>query len=104
VPLQNRLVAVELKLSRIEEALWQARSNLKFANESYVAFPAGVAGRIRLHAARWDEFFESGIGLLAIKPQSCRVLIQAKIRSSIKGKVIQMYCVEKFWRTRLKGN
>src|SRR6185503_18728144 len=39
MPLHKRLMAVELKLHRVEEALHQATANLMFADESYVALP-----------------------------------------------------------------
>jgi hypothetical protein len=39
-PLHQRIVAVELKLRRISEALSQGLSNRTFATESYVALPA----------------------------------------------------------------
>jgi len=97
LPLQDRLVAVELKLSRVEEAMVQARSNLGFADESYVAFPAEQAKRIAANRDRWSTYFAAGVGLLAVTPKSCRVLIPAT-PSAAKQPAIQAYCVDKFWK------
>lgn len=55
LPLQKRLVAVELKLHRVDEALRQAMSNLGFADESYVASP--VTSRIRSRRKRSESPF-----------------------------------------------
>ena len=43
MPLHDRIVAVEMKLSGIADALDQALQNKAFAEESYVAFPTDVA-------------------------------------------------------------
>ena len=42
MPLHKRLVALELKLTRINDALHQAISNLEFANEAYVGIPLEI--------------------------------------------------------------
>jgi len=104
MPLQDRLVAVELKLSRIAEAMHQAMNNLGFAEESYVGLPAEVAHRVAASPSRWSDFFDAGIGLLSVTRQGCRVLVQARKSEGWTDKAVQLYCVEKFWRTHLKGN
>lgn len=106
MPLQDRLVAVELKLSRIAEAMHQAMSNLAFAEESYVGFPAAVARRVAASASRWSDFFHAGVGVLSVTRRGCNVLLPAREREtpdSTDG-VLQFYCVEKFWRTRARGS
>ena len=106
MPLQDRLVAVELKLSRVKEAMHQALSNLGFAEESYVGLPAKVARRMASDSSRWSGFFDAGIGLLSVTPRGCKPLVPARERKtpdSTDG-VLQFYCVEKFWRTRARGN
>jgi len=103
VPLQERMVAVELKLSRIEEAMRQAHANQGFADESYVAFPSDVARRVSANASRWSEFFSAGIGLISVSRCQCRVLVPAT-KAGTQDEAIQMYCVEKFWRTRPRGS
>ena len=104
VPLQERLVAIELKLSRVEEAMRQARSNLGFADESYVALPADVAHAVASRSSRYAQFFASGVGVLAVTRHRCEVVAPARGMGAWKDEVAQFYCVEKFWRTRIKGN
>jgi hypothetical protein len=104
LPLQDQLIALELKLSRIEEAMRQALNNLGFADESYVGFPREVAERIAANLSRWHVFFNAGIGLLGVDRQECKVLVAARKTSDYTDKAIQLYCVEKFWRTRAKDS
>jgi len=98
-PLHVRIVAVELKLARISEALAQAQSNYAFATESYVALPAKLAHRV-LHSSRVDDFRRAGIGLLAAYPSSCRRLLPPSPDQRMLDDVLQAHCVERFWRTR----
>ena len=104
MPIHERLVAVELKLSRIEEAMHQAMNNLGFADESYVALPAVVARRVASNPSRWSEFFDAGVGLLSVSRHRCDVLMQPHKAAGWPDPAIQLYCAEKFWRTRAKGN
>lgn len=104
VPLQHRLVAVELKLSRINEAMQQALNNLRFVEESYVGLPSEVAHRVVARASRWSDYFDAGIGLLSVGKRRCKILIPAQKADGWIDTAIQLYSVEKFWRTRLKGN
>jgi hypothetical protein len=99
MPLQNRLVAVELKLSRIEEALAQAKANLGFAEESYVAFPMPMARRIADDPSPWSSYFDDGIGLIGVLRHRCEVLLPYSTSSSRYDPAVRLYCVEKFWRT-----
>jgi len=99
LPLHKRLVAVELKLARTDDALAQAVNNLGFADESYVALPADRARRLRksqLHSA----FAERGIGLLAVGREDCRVVLKARPARRHANSPIQHYCVERFWTLR----
>ena len=73
LPLQRQLVAVELELSRIEEALRQAKSNLGFADESYVAVPWEVANRVKEKTTRSSLFLDAGVGLISVSEKCCRV-------------------------------
>ena len=56
MPLQKKLVALELKLSRVEEAMMQAVSNLGFADESYVGLPGQLARRVLSGKQRTPTF------------------------------------------------
>jgi hypothetical protein len=104
LPLQDQFIAVELKLSRIEEAIRQALNNLGFADESYVGFPSEVAERVAANLSRWHAFFNDGIGLLSVGRQECKVLVAARKAHDYADKALQLYCVEKFWRTRPKDS
>jgi hypothetical protein len=104
MPLQDRMVAVELKLSRIDEALRQALNNLGFADESYVALPADVAKRVAGRMSRWPKFVDAGVGLLSVTPRRSRVLVPARNVENWRNKAVQIYCVEKFWSSRVKGS
>lgn len=104
MPLQERLVAVELKLSRVDEAMRQALNNLGFAGESYVGLPAEVAQRVASKASRWSRFFNAGVGLISVTQHNCEVLVRARKTQKWTDQAVQLYCVEKFWRTRVKDN
>jgi hypothetical protein len=98
-PLHVRIVAVELKLSRISDVLAQAQSNYAFATESYVALPAKLAHRL-LRSSRAGDFRRAGIGLLAAYPSLCRRLLRPSPDPRMLNDVLQAHCVERFWRTR----
>jgi len=104
VPLQEKLVAVELKLARIDEAMNQARKNLGFADESYVGLPLPIARRVASSSSRWSSFFDEGIGLLGVSHHRCQVLVPAHVSQRWTDHAIQLYCVDKFWRGRVKGS
>ena len=102
LPLHKELVAVELKLSRIEDALCQAVNNLGFADESYVGLPVEVAKRL-MKGRKRGEFEKSGVGIVAISPSGCRVLMRSVSGLSKPDEVTQTHCVERFWQSYLKG-
>lgn len=104
MPLHKRLVAVELKLNRVEEAMSQARSNLSFADESYVALPKDLAYRVAASPARWRDYFDVGVGLLAVSARACSILKKPRHRAFPPDPVLQFYCVEKFWRSYSTGS
>lgn len=101
-PLQERIVAVEMKLGRIEEALSQARNNASFASESYVALPHSVADNILRSEARRARFESARIGLLAVTMESCRVVIAAEQVIEQENPAFSFHCVEKFWHSHSK--
>jgi len=92
-PLHRRLLAVELKLTRIAQGLRQAESYRAFFGEALVAFPANVALRVPRR---------EGIGVLAVGATGCRVLIPSVPmvwgESPAAWRIEQQ--VEKFWRER----
>jgi hypothetical protein len=99
VPLQKRIVAVELKLMRVSEALCQAASNRAFATESYVALPWEMAHRLS-KGPRVPDFDAAGVGILAVAHNTCRVMLPASARGIKTDLTLQMHCVERFWRSR----
>jgi hypothetical protein len=104
VPLHWRIVALELKLRRVEEALNQARSHLRFATHSYVGLPSELALRVAQSTRRRD-FLNLGVGIVAVSPTHCEVVVRSQGQSSAEqDKVLQMHCVERFWRTRVRDN
>ena len=103
LPLHKRIVAVELKLNRVEEALGQAITHLKIATESYVGLPAAVARRIS-QGSRRRNFEQHGIGLLAVHRSRCEVVLHAKAPENAVDTVFQAYCVERFWDAWVKGS
>lgn len=93
-PLHQRLVAVELKLKNITEALIQARSNKGFCSESYVGFPTEIANRI-VNGKRRIEFEEAGVGVISVTHEECKILLPANDRSPDTFR--ETHSVEKFW-------
>jgi hypothetical protein len=103
MPLHKRLVAVELKLTRIDDALHQAINNLGFADESYVALPTDVAARL-LNSKRKADFAEKGIGVLALENARCTMILRARKRRPSPERTTQTYSVERFWLPHVKGS
>lgn len=97
-PLHSRLVAVELKMTRIVEGLHQAYSNLSDFGESYAAFPKARAERILARRERWDKYWKNGVGLIAVD-SGCAVLIEAVPSTELIDWRVERH-VEKFWRER----
>lgn len=104
IPLHKRLMAVELKLHRVEEAMNQASANLMFADESYVALPDRLALRVYDRPRRWNEHFERGVGLIAVSARSCRIIRKSFHKLTKPDPILQFYSVEKFWRTFLTNS
>lgn len=100
MPLQDRIIAVELKLHKIDEAMKQAKANLGFAEESYVAFPMSLARRIAESSTKWAAYLDEGIGVIGVLPRRCEIIIPHTSSEQRLDPAIQLYCVDKFWRTR----
>lgn len=103
MPLHRRLVAVELKLSRVEEAMQQAMNNFAFSDESYVGFPSRLAERIVNHREKWMRFISSGVGLLSVEERKCSVLIRSSGGQFLHNPALQLLSVERFWNSHLKA-
>lgn len=99
-PLQKRLVAVEMKLFRVLEALEQAASHLSFATESYVALPANISENV-VRGNRLSDFKSAGVGLLSVGMKNCRMVLRSSPPATASiDSPLQMHCAERFWRTR----
>jgi len=103
MPLHKRLVAVELKLSRVDDALHQAINNLGFADESYVAMPTLIAKRVAGSKAA-ARFRGKGIGLLGVDRRSCKVVLKAVTHKAGDDAVVQEHAIERFWLAHLRDN
>lgn len=102
-PLHKRLIAVELKLTRVNDALNQAINNLGFADESYVGLPMETAERL-VGSRKKEAFANRGIGILGINTDTYKVLLRTRPLNSSADPIMQMHSVERFWRTYPKGN
>lgn len=101
LPLHDRIVALELKLNRVREALSQAIRNSRFADESYIGLPEETAHRI-CNSCQINEFKTYGIGILAVRSRNCEVLLTSRIRKKNKDTPMQIYCADRFWSTAIK--
>lgn len=99
-PLHERLVAVELKLSRVRKALRQASSYQAFATDSYVALPIELAKRV---AGRYENDFSAlGIGLLGVSTSTVKVIRESQTRApgGSSMPVVEAHSAERFWAYR----
>lgn len=103
MPLQKRIVAVELKLNRITEALHQAACHRKIAQEVYAAFPIHTAERL-VSSGRVEACTNLGVGILGVHPDGCERLLKPSGRKPEIDPVLEMHCVERFWRTFATDN
>ncbi len=101
LPLHERIVAVELKLRRVSDALSQARNHVRFASERYVALPQKAAERALL--THGDAFRQAGVGILSVDSRDCAVILGTEAVLQLKHDLYeQVRCVERFWAKRLK--
>ena len=97
MPLQKKIVALELKLSRVQDVLHQAIANLEFADESYVGLPMETASRL-LRSTTISQFIKRGIGIVGLNREKCRVFKSATCHKKSTDQIIQAHCVERFWK------
>lgn len=100
--LHQRLVALELKLTRIDDALHQAICHLTFADQSYVGLPIDRAICLA-NSQRAAAFVREGIGLVAVGRNSCTTLIEPSPRRNYQSAALQMMCAERFWTAHLQA-
>ena len=68
-----QIVSIEVKVKDWRRALQQAKLNLAFAHESYVALPEPIARRIAYHR----DLISTSLGLISIDDDSGTILRQA---------------------------
>jgi len=98
-PLHQSIHAVELKLTRVSEALSQAACNRAFATHSYVALPGKLALSMA-NSKRAAEFRRTGIGILGVWGGFCREMLKPRSHHGFHDELVQSHVVERFWRTR----
>jgi hypothetical protein len=102
LPIHQNLIAIELKLNRINEALEQARRHTVFATESYVAMPSDVATRVTSRAA-FSDFADAGVGVIAVSATDCEIVLACDPSNYIPDSGMQAYVADRFW-TKFKTN
>lgn len=103
MPLQEAIVALELKLSRFRDALHQASAHLEFADESYVGLPMALSRAIA-NSARAHLLARLGVGLLGVSRRECEVLIPPRTHELAGTRPAQVHSVERFWRSYVRGS
>ncbi len=97
MPLHRRIVAVELKLERIEEVVQQAINHTGFATESYIGLPLPIAKRL-VRSDRIQRVVDSGVGVLGVEHENVTVLRRPGGGGDRAVPWMQMHMVERFWR------
>ena len=98
-PLHNRLCALELKRTRVEEAFRQALANQAFAEESSIALPMARAASVGKSSFA-DKLKRSGVGLIGVSEEACRTVIRP--RPGVPDVLFAAHFVERFWRAHFK--
>ncbi|WP_417377068.1 hypothetical protein [Gimesia maris] len=101
-PLHRKLIAIELKLNRVSEALDQAKKNLGFVEFSYVGLPSRIASRI-VHSKKVNDFKDARIGIISVSDNACRLVLGAKNQVKKIDRPTQARLVERFWPGTKKG-
>lgn len=91
MPLYAKIVAVEMKLAKMSEVLFQAQCHYPEVTESWVAMPEPYASRI---APRCEG---QGIGVLSVGGR-CEVVLAAKVHSPSNHNWNDHRIAEVFWR------
>ena len=102
LPMHDHLVAIELKMRHLREAVRQAQRYLAFADDAYVGFPWPLAFRIAKDR-RSEILRMAGVGLLAIRPARVQALIEPAPghRPWPVERATQLQTVDRIWRTTL---
>ena len=102
MPIQKRLVALELKLHRVTEVIQQACLNRGIADESWVGLPLDVAERIT-EKEQGQVIRQEGLGLVGLTDKKWTELIPPLNRRQ-ETRLAKVHMAERFWRTLPKDN
>jgi len=101
MPLRRRIVALELKIDRVGDALHQATNNFGFADESYVGLPMRIAERL-VGSQSAKKFRRARVGILGVGRRHCKVLLDSGSWNSARNPVLEMCFTDRFWRRYLE--
>jgi hypothetical protein len=101
LPYHERMVSVELKLSRVDEAIAQAKRHRVITPFSYVALPESVAEKAAVDS-RSTDFIVAGVGLISVAKDTCRVLLEPREKSSSLEQAYEIAAAEQLWSRVLK--
>ena len=96
IPVVESIVAVEFKLSRVEEVLLQATHHKGITEKSYAALPALAAARVASGRNR-ERFVERGIGLISLSAETCDILIPPGPSAYRVNPIFELHTAERFW-------
>lgn len=103
LPLQRRIIAVELKIDRVSVAHFQAKAHRSFADETYVALPEQRAEKL-IDTNKRQFFEDTGVGILGVAGNGCQCLLRSVNKSHPVNAVFQAHIAERFWTTILRCN
>ena len=96
LPVVESIIAVEFKLSRVEEVLLQATHHKDITEKSYVALPAAAAARVASGRNR-ERFVERGIGLISLSADTCDILLPPGPSIYRVNPIFELHTAERFW-------
>lgn len=100
-PYHDSVVAVELKLSRIEDVLSQATRHKALTKQSYIALPIDLAERL-MNSKRRETLEQSGVGLIATDGSKCMEMLMPKTARFEPDPVFAVLVADRFWGDVLK--
>lgn len=96
-PLVSDVVAIELKLSRINEVLNQTMRHRYFARHVYAALPMNLVEGLIENSRILSKFERAGIGLLGVSKTAVELALESSKQSTIDN-ILLTQAGERFWR------
>lgn len=96
MPLHKQLVAIELKLHRTQEVVYQAQRNKVITDDSYIAMPYTKAKRVLAKGVP-ANIADFGIGVIGVQKNRCVELLAPSSNGSVLDLGCQMHAVDKLW-------